>query len=89
MAAESKLQTRIRNYLTKNGWLVVKHMLTSKPGWPDLEAIKDGRTIRIEVKSEGEDAEPLQKYKHYQIRKHGGEVYTVDTWEKFLEINLD
>lgn len=89
MAAESKLQTRIHKYLKKNGWYGVKHMLTSKPGWPDQEFIKSGRTLRLEIKSKGKKADPLQKYVHLQIRKHGGEVYTIDSWEKFLELNLD
>lgn len=88
MALESKLQTRIKKYLKKKGWYEVKHMLTSRPGWPDMEAIKDGRTIRIEVKSKGKQADPLQKYVHRMIRKHGGEVHTVDTWEKFIELGL-
>jgi Holliday junction resolvase len=88
MALESKLQTRIKNYLKKKGWYEVKHMLSSRPGWPDMEAIKDGRTVRIEVKSKGKKADPLQKYVHRLIRRHGGEVYTVDTWDSFLELNL-
>jgi len=89
MALESKLQTRVTKYLKKSGWYPVKHMLTSKPGWPDSEFIKAGRTVRIEFKSPGKYADPLQKYVHSQIRKHGGEVYTIDTWEKFLLLNLD
>jgi len=89
MAAESKLQSKIRSYLKKKGWYVVKHIVVSKNGWPDLEAIKKGRTIRIEVKKPKEDADELQKYVHYLIRKHGGEVYTIDTWEKFLLLNLE
>ena len=89
MAAESKLQKKIRLYLKKRGWYVTKHMLTSGNGWPDMEMIKNGRTVRIEAKSVGKDAKPLQKYVHYKIRKHGGEVYVVDTWEKFLDLKLD
>lgn len=88
MALESKLQTRINNYLKKKGWYGVKHMLTSKPGWPDQEFIKCGRTVRIEFKSPGKKANPLQKYVHKQIKRHGGEVYTVDTWANFLLLDL-
>lgn len=88
MAVESKLQSRIRIHLTKKGWLVVKQILTSKPGWPDLLAIKN-KVIFLEIKSKGKKADPLQKYVHLQIRKHGGEVYTIDSWEKFIELNLD
>lgn len=88
MALESKLQTRINKYLKKKGWYGVKHMLTSKPGWPDQEFIKDSRTIRIEAKSPGKKATKLQKYVHRQIKKHGGEVYTIDSWENFLLLEL-
>lgn len=89
MALESKLEAKVTKHLEKKGWYGVKHMLTSKPGWPDREFIKDGRTIRIEFKSPSKKANPLQKYVHSQIRKHGGEVYTIDTWENFFEIDLD
>lgn len=88
MAKESALQARIRNRLRRDGWLVVKISLTSRPGWPDLEAIRDGRTIRIEVKDHG-DLKPHQKYRHSEIKKYGGEVYSADSWEKFLELGLD
>lgn len=88
MALESKLQKKVRLYLKRKGWLVVKLNLTSLAGWPDLECIKDGRTIRIEMKAPGKKPEPLQQYRHAQIKEHGGEVYTVDSMESLLELNL-
>lgn len=89
MAQESKLQIRITKKLKKSGWLVTKIMLCSTPGWPDIMAIRKGRWISLEIKSKGKKAEPLQQYVHSQIIKHGGEVHTVDTWEKFIALNLD
>lgn len=88
MAEESRLQKKIRNHLQRKGYLVVKHMLTSRPGWPDLEAIRRGRTVRIEVKSKGEVPDPLQELVHEQIRHYGGIVYWVDSWEEFLTLGL-
>lgn len=89
MAAEAKLQTKIRNHLNKKGWYVNKIIVCSVNGWPDLLALKYSRTVYLEIKSPGKKADPLQKYVHLQIRKHGGEVYTIDTWEKFLLLNLE
>lgn len=88
MAIEAKLQNKIRKSLKRMGWLVTKHILVSMNGWPDLEAIKEKRTIRIEVKAPGKKLRPLQEYAHEQIRNHGGEVYTVDSWEDYLKLNL-
>ena len=88
MAVESKLQTKIRRYLKRKGWLVTKHMLTSTNGWPDLEAVKSGRTVRLEIKAKGKKLEPLQEYVHAQIILHGGEVFWADSWEAFLKLKL-
>lgn len=88
MAGESKLQAKIIKHLEKHGWLVVKIKLCTKNGWPDLEMLRYGRTVRIEVKDEGETPDPLQDLRHEQIKAHGGEVYAVDTFEEFLKLNL-
>jgi hypothetical protein len=88
MAAESKLQSRVHKHLSRNGWLVVKNILMSRPGWPDTEAIRDGRTIRLEIKDR-KKLDPLQVYVFKMIRKHGGEVYKVASWDDFLALDLD
>lgn len=87
MAGEAKLQTRIKNWLQDEGWLVVKISLCSKPGWPDLEGIKEGRTIRIEVK-DNQDLDDLQVFRHNQIKTYGGEVFCVKTWDEFKKTGL-
>jgi hypothetical protein len=88
MAGESKLQTKIRERLEKSGWLVVKIKLCTKNGWPDLELLKNGHTVYLEIKDEGEDLDPLQVYRHQEIKDHGGEVHTVDTFDEFLKLKL-
>jgi hypothetical protein len=85
---ESKLQKRVRADLKNKGWLVIKVILCSQNGWPDLEAIKDKKTVRIEMKAPGETLDPLQKYIHAKIKAKGGEVYMVDSWEAYLALNL-
>ena len=57
---ESSIQTAISEALTENGWFVVKIMMASKNGIPDLMAIKNGRTIFIEVKNEDEIVEVVR-----------------------------
>lgn len=93
MALESKLQTRIIKALKKDGWLVNKVITCSNSGWPDIEAFKrnnDWYTILIfiEVKSPGKKARPLQEFVHDRIKKHGGRVYTVDSWEQFKSLDI-
>lgn len=72
---EAQIQNQIRDYLRSDGWLVVKCMAMSQPGWPDLLAIKDGRHLHIEVKRPGGRVSPLQTARHAEIRKHGAEVF--------------
>lgn len=88
MAAESKLQRKIRLDLEKNGWEVVKIIICSKPGWPDLQAYKNKRTIFIEAKAPKKSAEPLQEYRHDKLRDQGFEVYVTRTWEEYKAIKL-
>ena len=80
---ESKVQRDIMDYLEKLGYLVFKMEVSSGGGYPDLYAT---RTMKdeffIETKREGKDAEPLQKYRHRQLRKKGRGVYVFDSLEK-------
>lgn len=84
--AEARLQSKIIKDLQKIGWLVVKVKLCNLNGHPDVVAYKASKTVFIEVKDEGEDAEPLQKHVHQQIRNQGFNVYVIDTWELYLSI---
>lgn len=78
MILESELQSKIIKKLTLNGYFVVKIIQTNRNGWPDLQAVKDGKTIYIEVKREGEKPDQLQKYVHGHLRNYGAEVYVID-----------
>lgn len=76
---ESKIQKKIRQYLKNNGWIVIRPIILSESGWPDLQAIKSGRVIFFEVKRPGETSEPLQVYRRNELIKQGVEAYEVDT----------
>lgn len=71
---ESKIQTKIANRLKKDGWLVVKVIQCSAPGFPDLMAMRAGRVVFFEVKQPGKKPRPLQEYRHKQLRDQGFEV---------------
>lgn len=77
MILESKIQNRIIKRLERSGWYVVKIIQTTKNGWPDLQAVKDGRTIYIEVKAANGKLSELQKYRHMELRKAGAKVFTI------------
>ena len=76
---ESSIQSSIRKYLKKEGWFVTKLILTSTAGIPDLLAIKDGRHVFIEVKSDRynkaeEGLSPLQIARIAELRSYGAEI---------------
>lgn len=78
--SEARIQSAIITNLERSGWLVVKIIQSTKNGWPDLQAIRDGVTVYIEVKDIGEEPDPLQLVRHRQLRRHGATVYW--TWDK-------
>lgn len=69
---ESIIQKKVIDAFERAGWLVVKIIQTNKNGWPDLQCLKDSRVVFIECKKEGKiKIDPLQNYRHNQIRKQG------------------
>lgn len=71
---ESVVQSRIVKRYEAQGWFVVKLVLTSKPGIPDLLCLKDGKAVFIEVKRPGEKPRALQDYRINELRGMGFEV---------------
>lgn len=86
MALESAIQKKIRKYLKDNGWIVIRPIILSESGWPDLQAIKKGRVIFFEVKRPGEKSEPLQVYRRKELIKQGVEAYEVDNLDTIKKI---
>ena len=70
---EQKIQTKIINQLTKEGWLCVKLIKTSKNGIPDLMCLRDGVTMFIEVKKPNGKLSELQKIRIKQLKDLGFE----------------
>jgi Holliday junction resolvase len=68
---ESIIQTQIKKYLETNGWMVIKLIQTSCNGIPDLMALKNGRTVFVEVKQPGKKPNDLQQYRIEKLHKQG------------------
>lgn len=68
---ESAIQSKIIKRYEKEGYLVVKINLCSKPGFPDLMLLKDGKASFIEVKRPGESPRPLQMFRIQELRDAG------------------
>ena len=72
---ESKIQAKIIRRFEAQGYFVVKLVKTSKNGIPDLMALKDGKTIFIEVKRPiiGKLSK-VQEYRIREIKEYGFET---------------
>lgn len=83
---ESKEQTKIKKYLEKDGWIVVKTIQLSESGYPDLFAFRDGATLFIEVKREkGGRLSEIQKYRIERLIDAGFIVLVSHGFNKFKE----
>lgn len=78
---ESKVQTKIKNKLQKDGWEVIKLIKTSWIGIPDLMALKDGRVKFIEVKQSIGILSEIQKLRIKQLKDKGFEVLVWTDYE--------
>lgn len=70
---EQKIQSKIIKKLELNGWLVLKLIKVSKSGYPDLIALKNGKTIFIEVKQPNGVLSEIQKYRIKELTSQGFE----------------
>ena len=59
----------------KQGYIVLKHIRLNENGFPDLQLLKDGKSIFIEVKEGKDTLKPLQMYQIDRLIKQGFEAY--------------
>lgn len=71
---EADIQKQIMLHLTKAGWLCIKLMQTNWNGIPDVLALRDSKSVFIEVKQPGKKPNDLQNYRHEKLREKGFEV---------------
>ena len=86
MTPETKVKGKIKKYLDSIGAWHWSHSDRYLKGYPDIEFILAGRTVRIEVKRPGGVVAVIQRLRVEQIRKAGGEAYFVDSVEDVREI---
>lgn len=70
---EQKIQSKIIKKLEVDGWLVLKLIKVSKSGYPDLIALKNGKTMFIEVKQPNGVLSEIQKYRIKELTLQGFE----------------
>lgn len=78
---ESKVQAKLIRRYEREGFFVVKLILTNKPGIPDLLLLKDGVASFVECKRHGEKARPLQEFRINELRSLGFKVDIVNGQE--------
>lgn len=71
---EKDIRKQIQDYLRWTGWTVFYHLqgLGSYRGMSDLQALKDGRAVFIEVKTRRGKQSDYQKRFQRDVEKHGG-----------------
>lgn len=71
---ETDIQNQIREKLRWAGWFVIRHQqgLGCHKGLSDLTALKNGRTVYIEVKTPRGVLSEYQEEFRLQIESHGG-----------------
>ncbi len=68
---ESKIQRKIIKKLELQGYFVIKLISTNKNGIADIMALKDGKTIFVEVKQPNGVLSELQKLRIKQLTDLG------------------
>lgn len=77
---ETALKHAVKQYLSLQGWSHWWHLQSSfgvYPGLPDIEAIKDGRTVYIETKTPKGQLSPAQEAFKKMIEDAGGTYLVV------------
>jgi len=68
----SAFQTKIKTYLKRKGYTVLKLIKLSENGYPDLYAFKKGfEDLFIESKESNDDLKPLQKLRIDELNASG------------------
>lgn len=71
---ESFILNQVRDILRLDGWDVTRHQqgMGSRRGFPDLTALKDGKTLYIEIKTRTGKQSAYQVEFEKICRAHGG-----------------
>lgn len=91
---ESDIRRQIQDYLRWQGWTIIYHLqgLGCYKGLSDLQALKNGRCVFIEVKRPGGRQSEFQKRFQQTVEKAGFEYILakgIDDVEKLREERKD
>ena len=84
----SKFQTKLIHLYKKNGYKVINLIRAGANGYPDLIALKDGKTIWIESKELKDPFKELQKFRIDELIKNGFEAGAVRATKGLIYGNL-
>jgi hypothetical protein len=84
---ETVLKRDIKKFLTTYGWFhfPITQGLGSQRGIPDICAVKNGRTVWLEVKSAKGVQSDYQKEFQWYLEHHGGEYFIIKSIEDLLD----
>lgn len=83
---EKVAEDKARKKAFEIGVRSIKFNIRGKRGYNDvLFWVRGGRPLLAEFKREGKDAEPLQAYRHSELRADGYETMVATAWEPVLE----
>lgn len=87
---ESDIRKQIKQYLEIKGWFTYWNLqgLGCYPGLSDLVAIKDGRTVHVEVKRPKGRQSDKQKKFQADIEAAGGEYVIAKCIEDLQEVGM-
>jgi Holliday junction resolvase len=86
---ETDIRHQIQDYLRWQGWFVFYHLqgLGCYKGIPDLEAVKNGKTVYIEVKKPSGRQSKHQKKFQSEVERHGGNYEIARSLEDAMRID--
>jgi len=61
----------------QKGYDVLKNIRLNKSGYPDLQCLKNGLTVWIEVKEVNDTLKPLQKLRIDQLKSNGFKAFCI------------
>jgi Holliday junction resolvase len=71
----SNFQNKVKKQMQEQGYTVLKIIKLSDSGYPDLQCLKDGKSVWIECKEKNDTLKPLQKLRIDQLINQGFDAY--------------
>lgn len=87
MSIERDLEAAIPDLTRRYDYLVLKLNVKGRKGWPDrLFVGRNAAVFFVELKSKGEQPEPIQMHIHKILRERGMKVFVVDDYDTLVNV---